>query len=328
MGRPRNTPEQAAATRERRRLREKERRSRMCENGVTVGAMASCERRRDPEVRAREAARRRERYREKMELARAVEKFALRATERSSRVKSASAAQCASSKTWPSLSAGKCDSQAQCVVPLMFKSSQTKTVLISAEVQTRATRKKPAADNPVVGSAHIQAHRKQHAGAPELIRPSNCDQLAFRMELSQDQEKRPHVRTPPQTKKVLHKPLRLEKRKRCKKCYDEKKVDLKTNVICKTCNVCLCFTTARNCFAQWHANLVDLEERPHVHTPPRTKSVLHKPFRLEKRKRCKKCYDEKKVSLKTNVICKTCNVCLCFTTARNCFAQWHTNLGK
>lgn len=145
MGRPRNTPEQAAATRERRRLREKERRSRMCENGVTVGAMASCERRRDPEVRAREAARRRERYREKMELARAVEKFALRATERSSRVKSASAAQCASSKTWPSLSAGKCDSQAQCVVPLMFKSSQTKTVLISAEVQTRATRKKPAA---------------------------------------------------------------------------------------------------------------------------------------------------------------------------------------
>lgn len=115
----------------------------MYENGVTVGAMASLARRRNPAVREREAARRRERYREKMELARAMKKFVQRATERSSRVKSASAAECASSETWPSLSAGKSDSQAQCVVPLMFKSSQAtvKTVLKSAEVQTPAARK-------------------------------------------------------------------------------------------------------------------------------------------------------------------------------------------
>ncbi|XP_077533862.1 uncharacterized protein LOC144145904 isoform X2 [Haemaphysalis longicornis] len=58
----------------------------------------------------------------------------------SARGGSASAAECASSKTRPSLSAGKCDSQTQCVVPLMFKSSQAalKTALISVQVQTPA----------------------------------------------------------------------------------------------------------------------------------------------------------------------------------------------
>nr|XP_037274775.1 piggyBac transposable element-derived protein 4-like [Rhipicephalus microplus] len=104
----------------------------------------------------------------------------------------------------------------------------------------------------------FQAHRQQHAGASELLRPSNFDQLAFRMELAQqllDLEERPQVRTPPQTRSTQHKPYRLEKRRRCKKCYEDNKLDHKTNVICKTCNVCLCFTTARNCFAQYHANL-------------------------------------------------------------------------
>lgn len=104
----------------------------------------------------------------------------------------------------------------------------------------------------------FQAHRRRHAEAPELIRPSNYDQLSFRMELAQqllDLEETPHVRAPPQSKEVLHKPFRLDRRRRCKKCYDEEKVDRKTNVTCKTCNVCLCFTTTRNCFAQWHANL-------------------------------------------------------------------------
>ncbi|XP_077533858.1 uncharacterized protein LOC144145901 [Haemaphysalis longicornis] len=58
-------------------------------------------------------------------------------------VKSASAAECARSKTWPSSSVQKCDSQTQCVVPLMFKSSQAtlKIVFKNVEVQTRVTRK-------------------------------------------------------------------------------------------------------------------------------------------------------------------------------------------
>lgn len=57
-----------------------------------------------------------------------------------SRVESASAAECASSKTFASLLEGKCDSQTQCVVPLMFKASQatSKTTFRSVEVQTRA----------------------------------------------------------------------------------------------------------------------------------------------------------------------------------------------
>lgn len=60
-----------------------------------------------------------------------------------SRMESASAAECASSKTWASLSLGKCDSQTQCVVPLMFKSSQatSRIKFESAEVQTRSVRK-------------------------------------------------------------------------------------------------------------------------------------------------------------------------------------------
>lgn len=68
--------------------------------------------------------------------------------------------------------------------------------------------------------------------------------------------------------------------------------------------------------------------RPHIRTPPQTKNILHKLFRLEKRRRRKKCCNEDKVDRRTNVICKTCNVCLRFTTARNCFAQWHINLGN
>lgn len=60
-----------------------------------------------------------------------------------SQAKSASAVECASSKTWPLPSAEKCNSQTQCVVPLMFKSAQAtlKAVFKNVEVQTRVTRR-------------------------------------------------------------------------------------------------------------------------------------------------------------------------------------------
>lgn len=60
-----------------------------------------------------------------------------------SQLASASAAECASSKTWVLPSVGKCDSQTQCVVPLMFKSSQTTSRIKfkSVEVQTPSVRK-------------------------------------------------------------------------------------------------------------------------------------------------------------------------------------------
>lgn len=67
--------------------------------------------------------------------------------------KSVSAADCASSKTWPSLSDGKCDSQTQCLVPLMFKASQAtlKTPVRSFQVQTRA------AERIITGSPSVSA---------------------------------------------------------------------------------------------------------------------------------------------------------------------------
>lgn len=63
MGRPKRTPEQEEAYRERRRVRIREKRRQMCENGLTVCAMEKRRYRADPTVRAREAALARERRR-------------------------------------------------------------------------------------------------------------------------------------------------------------------------------------------------------------------------------------------------------------------------
>lgn len=60
------------------------------------------------------------------------------------RMGSLSSADCGTCRTRPSLSAGKRDSQTQCVVPFMFKPSQTnlRTKFTSVEVQTEITTKK------------------------------------------------------------------------------------------------------------------------------------------------------------------------------------------
>lgn len=103
-------------------------------------------RRSNPELRAREAG---DRGHRRMLAATGVFASPSKASSRAtgvdtravcSRVESASAAECASSKTFASLLEGKCDSQTQCVVPLMFKASQatSKTTFRSVEVQTRA----------------------------------------------------------------------------------------------------------------------------------------------------------------------------------------------
>ncbi|XP_077533863.1 uncharacterized protein LOC144145904 isoform X3 [Haemaphysalis longicornis] len=136
MGRPKKyvTPEEEAEQRERRRVASREHMRRL---------------RSDPDYRAEAAARKRQRRAEVADdpaywyckyyqyRTRDVEGVSQAISARGG---SASAAECASSKTRPSLSAGKCDSQTQCVVPLMFKSSQAalKTALISVQVQTPA----------------------------------------------------------------------------------------------------------------------------------------------------------------------------------------------
>ncbi|CAN7988231.1 unnamed protein product [Ixodes pacificus] len=69
--------------------------------------------------------------------------------------------------------------------------------------------------------------------------------------------------------------------------------------------------------------LLGLDDAVSVHLPPGPEQLQHKPQRMEKRRNCKMCYDGCKVEHKTNVFCSTCDLYLCFTTSRNCFAQWH-----
>ncbi|XP_070385975.1 piggyBac transposable element-derived protein 4-like [Dermacentor albipictus] len=109
----------------------------------------------------------------------------------------------------------------------------------------------------------FQEYRTQHPQASELSRPSRYDQLAFRTELIGqllELEDTAPVHVPPspaaQRAAAQHKPERKDVRRNCKKCYEENKIQHKTNVFCRTCNVHLCFTT-RNCFGDWHTNLAD-----------------------------------------------------------------------
>ncbi|XP_077533874.1 uncharacterized protein LOC144145909 isoform X4 [Haemaphysalis longicornis] len=57
-----------------------------------------------------------------------------------------------------SLTAGKCDSETQCVVLLTFKSSQAalRAKLRSVEVQTEDTRKMRAGDHRLSGGHHFE----------------------------------------------------------------------------------------------------------------------------------------------------------------------------
>lgn len=111
-------------------------------------------------------------------------------------------------------------------------------------------------DIAVVNSFIIfQEHRQQHPTKPELHRNANFDQLSFRLELTQqlleiDPEDVP--RAEPVPKDVQHHPQKMPKRRNCKMCYDQRKVEQKTNVSCEKGGVRLCLTKSRNCFTAWH----------------------------------------------------------------------------
>lgn len=96
---------------------------------------------------------------------------------------------------------------------------------------------------------------KQHTDIAELKRNARFDQLAFRIELAQqllelsDGEVN---RSDSAAEVPQHEPERHNKRRNCKKCYTDRKVEMRTNVFCKRCGIYLCFTNARNCFTEWH----------------------------------------------------------------------------
>lgn len=106
----------------------------------------------------------------------------------------------------------------------------------------------------------FEAHRKLHPEIAELSRNAGYDHLAFREELIHQllslDDARPARSAPPppppSARRMLHKPEKVDRRNNCKLCYEKTKTELKTNVFCSTCKVHLCFTTARNCFAEWH----------------------------------------------------------------------------
>ncbi|XP_049517028.1 piggyBac transposable element-derived protein 4-like [Dermacentor silvarum] len=99
----------------------------------------------------------------------------------------------------------------------------------------------------------FQEHRQQHLSTPEFQRGANFDQLSFRMELTQqllglDDEDVPREDPVPK----LHLPQKMPQRRNCRMCYEERKVEPKTNVLCEECGVHLCITKTRNCFTAWH----------------------------------------------------------------------------
>lgn len=109
----------------------------------------------------------------------------------------------------------------------------------------------------------FDAHRQEHPEAPELSRTTRFDQFAFRLELIEEllgfdesHPGEPNVRPlfPPHDapQGLQHKPQKMERYRNCKLCYEERKVEQKTNVFCETCAANLCFTATRNCFARWH----------------------------------------------------------------------------
>lgn len=61
----------------------------------------------------------------------------------------------------------------------------------------------------------------------------------------------PHPKSSVKVSLPTHEIEKEDVRRRCFICSREKK-DIKTNTKCKTCNVFLCFTNNRNCFAKYH----------------------------------------------------------------------------
>lgn len=83
-----------------------------------------------------------------------------------------------------------------------------------------------------------------------------------------------------------------------------------TNVYCETCATYLCFTSTRNCFAEFHRNKFPKE---HQHLP------LH--AEQQSRSRCHfNCHTPSNL---THVFCSECKVFLCFNHTRNCFKSYH-----
>lgn len=93
------------------------------------------------------------------------------------------------------------------------------------------------------------------------------------------------------------------------KCTNTKCTAL-TNVYCVTCATFLCFTSKRNCFAEFHQT-----KFPSKHQ--------HLPVYLEKTSRSRCQFGCSMPSNLTNVFCSECNVCLCFNHSRNCFVSYH-----
>lgn len=92
------------------------------------------------------------------------------------------------------------------------------------------------------------------------------------------------------------------------------KCQQRTNVFCKDCNVFLCFTSSRNCYAEYHKTMKNIEEHMPIYEAD------------QNRLRCLlKCNPDGKQteSNLTNVRCTTCDVFLCFNHNRNCFEDYH-----
>ncbi|XP_072140441.1 piggyBac transposable element-derived protein 4-like [Dermacentor andersoni] len=101
----------------------------------------------------------------------------------------------------------------------------------------------------------FQEHRQQHLSTPELQRSAHFDQLSFRLELTQqllELDDEEVARVYPVPKEVPHHPQKMRKRRNCRMCYQERKIEQKTNVFCENCEVHLCLTKTRNCFTAWH----------------------------------------------------------------------------
>ncbi|XP_072145227.1 piggyBac transposable element-derived protein 4-like [Dermacentor andersoni] len=107
----------------------------------------------------------------------------------------------------------------------------------------------------------FQQHRKENPAVGELSRSTYYDQLAFREELIEqifgyDEVAEGHAPFSPPFSPldpIRHQPKRMKKRRNCKICYQKTKTQNRTNVMCSTCEIYLCFLPSRDCFTEWHS---------------------------------------------------------------------------
>lgn len=106
-----------------------------------------------------------------------------------------------------------------------------------------------------------------------------------------------------------------------------------THVFCKKCEVHLCFTSERNCFAIFHGQ--SMKENPLIYkrkaepdSSVRYDNMDHFAFKDSSKSAsvCKfeECGNEQSKRQSTHVFCAKCDMHLCFTKNRNCFAAFHT----